>query len=298
MEKEALLTFEELERLAMIFSGLGVRRIRLTGGEPLVRQGLDKLVSSLARISSLDDLSLTTNGSLLAAYARGLKTAGLMRINVSLDTLRSDRFLAVTQRNDLPAVIEGLKIAKEVGLAPIKINSVVIKGFNEDEILELVEFGRVNGFEMRFIEFLDVGNANSWTLKRTVQKKQILETINSRYPIEEVHRGDVNSPSVDYRYLDGLGRVGIIGSLTEPFCSDCTRARLTADGHLVTCLFSENGIDLKLGLRAGMTDEELSEQICSVWLGRVDRYSVKRWEAIKSGNYKSGKKIEMITLGG
>lgn len=298
IEREAVLSFEEITRLARVFIDLGVEKIRLTGGEPLVRNGLETLIAQLRNLPGLKDLALTTNGSLLAEKAESLKSAGLGRINVSLDTLREDRFRELTQRGELNHVLDGVRVAKEAGLGPIKINAVVMKGFNDDEILDLVDYGRDNGLEMRFIEFLDVGNANTWSLDRTVPKERIVEIIHSRHPLEEVGRGDDRAPSVDYRYLDGSGRVGIIGSLTEPFCARCTRARLTADGLLVTCLFSESGFDLKTPLRAGKGDAEIGETIRSLWAERTDRYSDQRWEAIQSGTYKAGKKIEMITLGG
>ena len=298
IDREAVLSFEEIKRLATIFIDLGVEKIRLTGGEPLIRKGLEKLISQLANLSGLRDLALTTNGSLLAEKAVSLKSAGLKRINVSLDTLREDRFRELTQRGELNRVLDGIRAAKEAGLGPIKINSVIIKGFNDDEVLALAKYGRDNGLEMRFIEFLDVGNANTWSLDRTVPKERIVATIHSRHPLKEVGRSDDRAPSVDYRYVDGNGRVGIIGSLTEPFCASCTRARLTADGRLVTCLFSESGFDLRTLIRAGKSDAELGDTIRSLWAARADRYSDQRWEAIKSGTYMAGKKIEMITLGG
>ncbi len=277
---------------------LGIEKIRLTGGEPLVRRGLEDLIAQLAGLAGLKDLSLTTNGSLLAEKAAGLRRAGLDRINVSLDTLRPKRFVELTRRGELERVLEGIQAASEAGLNPVKINTVVMRGFNDDEILDLIEYGRTGGFEIRFIEFMDVGNANAWNLDRVLPKKQIQETIHARYPIEEVGRSEGRAPSVDYRYKDGRGKLGIIGSLTEPFCSACTRARVTADGRLVTCLFSESGFDLKALLRASKDDEEIVEAIRSVWKDRKDRYSEERWETLKSGDYRSGKKIEMITLGG
>ena len=173
-----------------------------------------------------------------------------------------------------------------------------MKGFNDDEILDLAEYGRSNDLEMRFIEFLDVGNSNTWSFDRTVPKDAITKIIASRYPLEEVGRTGDRAPSVDYRYVDGKGRIGIIGSLTQPFCSSCTRARLTADGRFVTCLFSESGFDLKTPLRSGKSDADLGQTIRSIWNKRTDRYSDKRLEAIKAGSYKPGRKIEMITLGG
>lgn len=298
-EKSELLSFEEIIRMASIFLGIGVEKIRLTGGEPLVRQNLEQLVAGLTALEQLKDLCLTTNASLLADKAVKLKAAGLKRINVSLDTLRPDRFRELTRRGDLKQVLRGIQAAQDAGLQPIKINAVIVKGINDDEILDLVDYGRTNGFEIRFIEYMDVGNANDWTLERTVPKKQILATIHARYPLEEIGRQDGRAPAVDYRFADGRGTVGVIGSVTEPFCSSCARARMTADGRLVTCLFSEKGFDVKSLLRAGKTDEEIAASIRSLWASRSDRYSDRRWEALKAGNhFATGKKIEMITLGG
>ena len=298
-EKSALLSFEEITRLASIFIQFGVEQIRLTGGEPLVRQNLPELIVRLTALDGLRDLSLTTNGSLLATRAAELRRAGLNRINVSLDTLRPDRFIKLTKRGDLAEVLNGIQTAREVGFESIKINAVVIEGVNEDEIIDLVDYSRTEGLEIRFIEYMDVGNANDWSLKRTVSKKDILQTIHSRYPLKEVGRREGRAPATDYEFVDGTGSVGIIGSVTEPFCSSCTRGRLTADGRLVTCLFSETGFDLKTLLRGGESDEAIASVIRSVWSKRQDRYSDERWQALKSGTYiDSRKKIEMITLGG
>jgi len=299
MERSEVLTFEEIERLAGIFVGLGAEKIRLTGGEPLVRRNLHRLIERLASLKDLD-LSLTTNGALLAEQAQDLYNAGLHRINVSIDTLRPNRFKELTKRGDLNEVLKGLFTAKKVGLAPIKINAVIIRGLNDDEILDLVNLARDNGFEMRFIEYMDVGNANAWSLEKTVTKREILETVNARFPVREVGRAKGSAPAVDYEFLDGAGQIGIIGSVTEPFCSSCTRVRLTADGRLVTCLFAESGFDLKGMLRAGASDEEIAERIRTIWSGRTDRYSDMRWQQVQSGGYQPAqhKKIEMITLGG
>jgi GTP 3',8-cyclase len=299
MERSEVLTFEEIERLAGIFVGLGAEKIRLTGGEPLVRRNLHRLIQRLAALEGLD-LSLTTNGALLAEQAPDLYAAGLRRINVSIDTLKANRFTELTKRGDLSRVLEGLFAAKKVGMAPIKINAVVIRGLNDDEILDLVALARDNGFEMRFIEYMDVGNANAWSLEKTVTKREILDTVHARFPVREVGRAKGSAPAVDYEFLDGAGRIGIIGSVTEPFCSSCTRVRLTADGRLVTCLFAESGFDLKGMLRSGASDPEISERIRMIWSGRTDRYSDVRWQQVQSGGYQpeQHKKIEMITLGG
>jgi cyclic pyranopterin phosphate synthase len=198
-------------------------------------------------------------------------------------------------------VLEGLAAAKAVGMDPIKVNAVIIRGFNDDELLDLVEFGRHHGFEMRLIEYMDVGNASGWTPDKTFSKREMLEVIHARFPVREVGRASGSAPAVDYEFVDGAGLIGIIGSVTEPFCSSCTRARLTADGKLVTCLFAESGFDLKSRMRQGASDAELSEIIRAVWGNRGDRYSDLRWERLKSGSPyepRDHKKIEMITLGG
>ena len=301
IEKGEVLSFEEIVRLATLFIQLGAEKIRLTGGEPLVRRDLEKLVAKLSPLPGLKDLSLTTNGSLLAERAAALRAAGLLRINVSLDTLNPERFRQITKRGDLDGVLAGIFAAQSAGLNPVKINAVIIRGLNDDEIVPLVEFCKTNGFSIRFIEYMDVGNANSWSLEKTVSKQEILRTINQHYPLREVGRVDGRAPAVDYQFLDGTGDIGIIGSVTEPFCATCTRARLTADGKLVTCLFAQEGVDLKSLMRRGATDLEICEVIRSTWIVRQDRFSDQRWENLRSGTgyeAKDHRKIEMITLGG
>ena len=300
ISKKEILTFEEITRLATLFVGLGVEKIRLTGGEPLVRQNLDQLVAKVAAISGLKDLCLTTNGALLAEKIDSLKAAGLKRINISLDTLDPEKFRRMTKRGDLEKVLEGIFAAKDHGLHPIKLNAVIERGVNDDDILELVEFSREHGLAIRFIEYMDVGNSNNWTSEKLVSKAEILEKISSRYPLREIGRDQGSAPSVDYEFIDGRGDLGVIASVTEPFCSSCTRARLTADGKLVTCLFSQRGHDVKALLRNGTSDEDLVKFLSGVWQSRRDRYSADRLEAMRSSHYdpKSHKKIEMISLGG
>ncbi|HEY2382957.1 MAG TPA: GTP 3',8-cyclase MoaA, partial [Terriglobia bacterium] len=215
-------------------------------------------------------------------------------------TLRPERFQALTKRGNLDEVLAGVYAAKKVGMSPIKLNAVIIRGTNDDEIIDLVEFGRKNGFEMRFIEYMDVGNANAWSLEKTVTKREILEIIQARFPLREVGRANGSAPAVDYEFLDGAGEVGIIGSITEPFCSSCTRVRVTADGKLVTCLFAESGFDLKTLIRSGASDSDIQAQIATLWSLRTDRFSDLRWQQVLSGGYqpRDHKKIEMITLGG
>jgi cyclic pyranopterin phosphate synthase len=300
IDKKEILTFEEIARLVKLFIPLGVNKIRLTGGEPLVRRDLHLLIAKLSVLEGLQDLCLTTNGSLLTEQVSVLKQAGLKRLNVSIDTLDPEKFRRITKRGDLHKVLEGLFGAKRGGLSPIKINAVIERGVNDGDVLPLVEFSRENDFPIRFIEYMDVGNSNNWTSEKLVPKKEILEKIQARYPLTEVGRDQGSAPSVDYEFVDGKGEVGIVASVTEPFCSTCTRARLTADGKLVTCLFSQTGHDLKALMRSGATDEEISKAISSIWSNRKDRYSDERLEALLSSAYdpKDHKKIEMITLGG
>jgi GTP 3',8-cyclase len=300
INKKEILTFEEITRLAALFVQLGVEKIRLTGGEPLVRQNLDRLVEKLSAIEGLEDLCLTTNGALLAEKIPSLKAAGLRRINVSLDSLDHDKFRRITKRGDLDKVLEGIFAAKSHGLHPIKLNAVIERGVNDDDILPLVEFSREHGFAMRFIEYMDVGNANNWTSEKLVPKKEIIATISSRYPLKEIGRAEGSAPSVDYEFVDGHGDIGVIASVTEPFCLSCTRARITADGKIVTCLFSDVGHDIKALLRSGASDDDILKLLSSIWIKRTDRYSLERLEALRSASYdpKSHKKIEMISLGG
>ena len=300
IDKKEILTFEEIARIAKLFIERGVEKIRLTGGEPLVRQDLHRLIEKLAPLDGLMDLCLTTNGALLAGQIGALAKAGLKRVNVSIDTLDADKFKRMTKRGDLDKVLEGIFAAKAAGMAPLKLNAVIERGVNDDDILPLVEFSRVNGFAMRFIEYMDVGNSNNWTSAKLVAKKQIIETIHARYPLREIGRDQGSAPSVDYEFLDGQGDIGVIASVTEPFCSSCTRSRITADGKFVTCLFSDVGHDLKAQLRSGASDDEIGQFIAKIWSGRTDRYSADRLTALNSSNYdpKNHKKIEMISLGG
>ncbi|HEX5023213.1 MAG TPA: GTP 3',8-cyclase MoaA, partial [Candidatus Binatia bacterium] len=283
-----------------LFVGLGVDKVRLTGGEPLVRQDLPLLIEKLSAVNGLEDLCLTTNGALLAERVDALKRAGLRRVNISIDTLDADKFKRMTKRGDLNKVLEGIFAAQRSGLAPIKLNAVVERGVNDDDILPLVEFSRQHDFGMRFIEYMDVGNSNEWSSAKLVSKKEIIEKIHVRYPLREIGRDKGSAPSVDYEFVDGRGDLGVIASVTEPFCSSCTRIRITADGKIVTCLFSQLGHDVKSRLRGGASDAEISDFIANMWRARADRYSAQRLEALKASNYdpKSHRKIEMISLGG
>jgi cyclic pyranopterin phosphate synthase len=300
IDKKEILTFEEIARLTRLFVQSGVKKVRLTGGEPLVRRDLPVLIKELSAIDGLEDLCLTTNGALLAEKIESLKQAGLRRVNISIDTLNADKFKRMTKRGDLDKVLEGIFAAKKAGIAPIKLNAVIERGVNDDDILPLVEFSRANGFAMRFIEYMDVGNSNNWTSAKLFSKKEIIENIAARYPLQEIGRDRGSAPSLDYEFVDGKGDIGVIASVTEPFCSSCTRIRLTADGKIVTCLFAQVGHDVKSRLRGGASDEEISEFIGNIWRSRTDRYSAERLEALTTSNYdpKSHKKIEMISLGG
>ena len=301
LDKSEVLTFEEITRLARLFVQLGVEKIRLTGGEPMARRDLEQLIESLSAIDGLRDICLTTNGSTLVEKAGALKAAGLRRINISLDSLKPERFRQITKRGDLKKVLNGLHAARAQGLSPIKINAVIERGVNDDEILDLVAFSLENDFAIRFIEFMDVGNANHWKSDKIVSKQEILDIINTRFPLQEIGRKGGSAPSVDYQCTDGSGDIGVIASVSEPFCSSCTRARITADGKLVTCLFANTGHNLKVLLRGGISDEKLLETLNQVWLQRTDRYSEERLAALRSGagyDPKEHKKIEMISLGG
>ena len=299
--RDEILNYEEIARLARIFAGLGVSKLRLTGGEPLVRQDLDRLAALLAGIEGIEDICLTTNGALLAGRAVALRAAGVNRVTISIDSVNPETFAQMTQRAELQPVLEGIAAARQAGFAPIKLNAVIERGVNEREIPDLVAFARAAGCELRFIEYMDVGNANRWTSERLVPKAEILAKIASAQAIEPARRERGSAPSMDYAFTDGGGTVGVVASVTEPFCGACTRARITADGRLVTCLFSTRGHNLKSLLRAGASDGEIRSFVVAVWNARDDRYSEQRLAAIASPQgYRPGavKKIEMISLGG
>jgi len=302
LEKSEVLSFEEITRLARLFLSLGVEKIRLTGGEPLARRELEILIAKLSTLEPTPEICLTTNGSLLAEKIPALKAAGLRRINVSIDSLKPERFRQITKRGDLQKVLDGLFAAQRLGLKPIKINAVLERGVNDDEILDLVAFSRAHEFSLRFIEFMDVGNANEWRLDKIVSKQEIIATIHARFPLRQIGRDKGSAPSVDYEFVDGCGGdVGVIASVTEPFCGTCTRARLTADGKFVTCLFAHTGYDLKKLMRGGASDAEVLDVLQTIWGRRRDRYSEERLAALQSQigyDPKRQKKIEMISLGG
>jgi cyclic pyranopterin phosphate synthase len=295
MKSSELLTFEEITRLAKLFAGQGVRKIRLTGGEPLLRHGIERLIEQLIAIDGIDEVAMTTNGSLLARKAQGLRDAGLGRVTVSLDSLDPETFRAMSDvKIPLVRVIEGIAAAADAGLTPVKINTVVKCGVNDGQgILDLAAFGREHGYVVRFIEFMDVGATNGWQLDEVVPSAQIVNTINAVWPIEPLDPNYVGEVAARYRYLDGSGEVGVITSITQPFCGSCTRARLSAKGELYTCLFAGIGHDLRGPLRDGATDDELLQRIAGVWKARTDRYSAERTTATVGL-----RKVEMSYIGG
>ena len=293
LERSQILRFEEIARLARIFVGHGVRKIRLTGGEPLVRKDLPLLVGMLAGIPDLD-LTLTTNGSLLAAQAQALKEAGLQRVSVSLDSLDDAVFKAMNDV-DFPVrnVIAGMDAAAKVGLGPIKVNMVVKRGLNESSILPMARFFREKGYILRFIEYMDVGHTNGWRLDDVIPAAEIIKMIDAEMPLEPLepnYRGEV---AERWRYKDGSGEIGAVTSVTQAFCGDCNRARLSAEGKLYTCLFAVKGYDLRGLIRRGATDDEISQEIARVWSRRTDRYS-----EIRSEKTISLPKVEMSHIGG
>ena len=295
LPREDLLTFEEIARLARIFVQLGTTKIRLTGGEPLVRSGVENLVDLLTRVDGVKDLTLTTNGYLLAQQAQALKEAGLQRITVSLDSLDDDIFGEMNGRGfSVERVLEGIDKAREVGLDPIKVNTVVQKGVNDHTLLDLLRHFKGTGIIVRFIEYMDVGNLNGWKLDQVLPSAEIVKMINADMPIEPIDKNYRGEVADRYRYIDGSGEVGFISSVTEAFCSDCTRARLSTDGKLFTCLFASDGRDLRGPMRDGATDEELESLITDVWNRRVDRYS----EIRASLTTPPQRKVEMYQIGG
>jgi GTP 3',8-cyclase len=294
LPRPEILTFEEIERLARLFAGLGVEKIRLTGGEPLLRSQLPRLIRSLSSIGGVRDVTLTTNGVLLAEQAVALRAAGLQRVTVSLDSLDDEVFARMSGRRASPAaVLAGIEAAKAAGLSPIKINCVVQRSVNEESVVALAGHFRGTGAIVRYIEFMDVGTLNKWDPRDVVPAAEIVARIDAMFPLEPAdsnYRGEV---ARRYRYRDGAGEIGVISSVTQPFCGDCTRARLTTDGHFVTCLFAAGGVDLKTPMRHGASDEDLQRLVGSVWTNRGDRYSEER-----ATRREGGRKIQMFQIGG
>jgi cyclic pyranopterin phosphate synthase len=288
-----ILSFEEIERLVRVFVGLGVRKVRLTGGEPLVRRNIERLVEMLAKVGELD-LTLTTNGSLLAGKAKALADAGLRRVTVSLDSLDDAVFRSMNDV-DFPVarVLEGMDAAEAAGLGPIKVNMVVKRGLNEDSVLPMARHFRGTGRILRFIEYMDVGSSNGWRLNDVVSAREIVATIDRELPLEPIEKNYVGEVAERWRYRDGSGEIGVIASVTQAFCADCTRARLSADGSLYTCLFATQGHDLRGLVRSDATDAEIADHVAAIWTARDDRYS-----ELRSEETVGLKKIEMSFIGG
>jgi cyclic pyranopterin phosphate synthase len=298
LPREQLLTFEELARLARVFAGLGVRKLRLTGGEPLLRRDLEKLVAMLAGIGGIQDIALTTNGALLAGKVRALAAAGLRRVTVSLDSLDDTVFMALNDAGfPVDRVLDAITAAAGAGLAPVKVNMVVRRGVNEQSILPMAAHFRHSGHVLRFIEYMDVGSTNGWRLDEVVPAAEIISLIGGQWPLQPVAPGYSGEVASRYHYDDGGGEIGVIASVTRPFCRGCTRARLSADGQLYTCLFAGAGHDLRGPLRAGSSDQVLREQISSIWARRADRYSEQRTRQT-SRTQQVEPKVEMSHIGG
>jgi cyclic pyranopterin phosphate synthase len=294
LPRAEILDFEEIERVVRASVALGVRKVRLTGGEPLVRRNLETLVQMLSAIRGIDDLTLTTNASLLASKAQALADAGLDRVTVSLDALDDATFMAMNDVGfPVERVLDGMAAAEAAGLGPIKVNTVVRRGLNEHAIVELAEHFRGTGTTVRFIEYMDVGHTNGWRVDDVVPAAEIVARIDARWPLQAVdpdYRGEV---AQRYRYRDGAGEIGVISSVTQPFCGDCTRARLSADGHLYTCLFATTGHDLRDLLRSDADDAAVADALRVIWTGRSDRYSeLRTFDTVELP------KVEMSFIGG
>lgn len=293
LPKSELLTFEEITRLAAIFVELGVRKIRLTGGEPLIRHQVEVLVGMLHELPGVE-LAMTTNGSLLTQKAQTLKNVGLDRLTLSLDSLDDATF---RQMNDvdfpLEKVLQGVAAAEAVGFTSLKFNMVVKRGFNDHHLLDMARHFRGSGHILRFIEYMDVGNTNGWRLDDVVPAKEIIETIHGKFPLEPANPNYLGEVARRWRYQDGAGEIGVISSVTQPFCGDCSRARISATGQLYTCLFADTGYDLRVMLRGDATDDQILERIQTIWGKRGDRYS-----EIRSANTTDKPKIEMSYIGG
>lgn len=295
LSNDKILSFDEIERITRIFVSLGVRKLRITGGEPLLRRGLQKLIERLNKIDGVEDIGLTTNGSLLKKFAPDLYKAGLSRVTVSLDSLEEERFFYLNgNRSKVQRVLEGIQAAAEVGMK-IKINMVVQKGKNEQDILQMAQYFKENKHILRFIEYMDVGNYNGWDLKEVVSKQEIVDTIHQVMPLERIEANYSGEVATRYRYIGSDEEIGIISSVTDSFCSSCTRARISAEGKLYTCLFASKGNDLRELLRSEHTDEDITDVVRDIWNNREDRYSDER---LNHTNKKTIPKIEMSHIGG
>ncbi|WP_074609123.1 GTP 3',8-cyclase MoaA [Bacillus cereus group sp. BfR-BA-01350] len=295
LSNDKILSFDEIERITRIFVSLGVRKLRITGGEPLLRRGLPQLIERLNKIDGVEDIGLTTNGSLLKKFAPDLYKAGLSRVTVSLDSLEEERFFYLNgNRSKVERVLEGIQAAAEVGMK-IKINMVVQKGKNEQDILQMAQYFKENKHILRFIEYMDVGNYNGWDLKEVISKQEIVDTIHQVMPLERIEANYAGEVATRYRYIGSDEEIGIISSVTDSFCSSCTRARISAEGKLYTCLFASKGNDLRELLRSEYTDEEITDVVRDIWNKREDRYSDER---LSHTSKKRAPKIEMSHIGG
>lgn len=294
LARDQLLSFEEIERIARVSTRLGVRKIRLTGGEPLLRKDVEALVERLAKIPEIEDLTMTTNGSVLARKARALADAGLDRVTVSLDSLDDATFMAMNDAGvTVATVLEGIEAAAAAGMTPVKINVVTKRGVNDGEVVAIARRFKGTGHIVRFIEYMDVGHTNGWRLDDVVPAAEIVAAINAELPLEQVPANYPGEVANRWRYKDGEGEIGVISSVTRPFCGACTRARLSAEGMLYTCLFATGGHDLRTLLRDGASDDALAEFLGSVWEARDDRYS-----ELRSTRTVGLPKIEMSYIGG
>ncbi len=293
LERAQLLSFDEIHRLVKIFRGHGIEKVRITGGEPLVRRQLEKLIALLAQEPDLD-ITLTTNASLLKQKAQALKDAGLQRVTVSLDSLDDAVFRSMNDV-DFPVakVLEGIEEADRVGLKPLKVNMVVKRGTNDEDALDMARHFKGSGHILRFIEFMDVGHTNGWKMQYVVPSRELVATINAEFPIEPVDPNYIGEVAERWRYKDGSGEIGFISSVTQAFCKDCTRLRLSAEGSIYTCLFATEGTDLRGLIRTGATDGEIGDAIAGVWRVRADRYS-----EIRTGETAKLRKVEMSYIGG
>ncbi len=295
LSKAQRLRFEEIERLATIFAGLGVNKLRLTGGEPLLRRELPELVRRLAAIDGIDDIAMTTNGSLLPKSAQALRDAGLHRITLSVDTLDADAYRRLSGgRGEISEVHAAIDAATAAGFPPLKLNSVVMRDINDAHVLDMIEYFRGSGHVLRFIEYMDVGTCNEWRRDLVVPSAELRARIEARWPLQALSANYGGEVAQRWEFVDGAGEIGFISSVSEPFCGDCTRARLSADGRLYTCLFANSGHDLLGPMRAGASDAELAALIAAVWSARDDRYSEIRGQA----NASARQHVEMYEIGG
>jgi GTP 3',8-cyclase len=294
LPRAELLTFEEITRLTQVIVRLGAVKVRLTGGEPLMRQDIEELVAMLSQIDGVDDLTLTTNGFFLPQKAQALKDAGLQRITVSLDSLDDAVFRRMNgNKSGVQSVLDGMAAAEKAGLEPIKINAVVQRGVNDHTIVDLARYCKDHGYIVRFIEYMDVGNLNGWKLDEVVTADEIAAMIDAELPLEPVKRHYASEVAMRFQYRDGGGEMGIISSVTKPFCGACSRMRLSSEGRIYTCLFATEGTDLRDPLRAGATDAEIEQIIRNTWGSRIDRYSEERSERTEPRP-----KVEMYHIGG